>query len=489
MEPSKRTNTRNGTFGIPRKYAVGIVCLGGLVAISLVSNIYNVITDTLPVTVTNTSRGGDMDELHQLVKSEAQEDESEGSQDLRNSILQLKEEDESIAHQNVGFTQGVQVAKTHHTTNLSDGVLEAPEVGEGVHTVESIAHHVSSKGGEPKAVLQPPTFDYVSILRPKPPAFVFIFHYSGIGSQLLGFFAHAILLKETQNRTMVADTSTYSNRYNRTVGLLTGYFTPKFPVIDTAEQQEEFIQPFFSPHQNYTQWRRVGKDERWKGKIWKGKNNGPITVKQNKSNRKEIHNMKYNNTQLYNKLVDMMCPHLQFNPATERRIAELKRSFGVPRDWDPNLPSASFHIRRGDKLKKESKKYGGAVYIHKLKQIAPNVTFEHCFVATDDYNAIKEIRRAAANETISICRKIHSLTKRNEKGHKPNNDLNEKSDAQTIRFIAELQSMITTTYFVGTFNSNVGTLASVLRGCHGRNDDYPHFAHSYGVDRDGWYLR
>jgi hypothetical protein len=50
MKPSKRTDTRNRTFGgILRKYVVGIVCLFGLVAILLVSNIYNVITASLLV--------------------------------------------------------------------------------------------------------------------------------------------------------------------------------------------------------------------------------------------------------------------------------------------------------------------------------------------------------------------------------------------------------------------------------------------------------
>jgi hypothetical protein len=328
------------------------------------------------------------------------------------------------------------------------------------------------------------------MLRPKPPAFVFVFWWSGIGSQVLNFFAHAIYLKDTENRTMVADTSTYGNRYNKTVGLLTGYFTPMFPVIDTAEQQEELIQPFFPPDQNYTLWRKVGNVKRWEGK-----NDGPMIVKRAKSNRKEIMSTLINQTLLYNRMVNMMCPHLQFNPATELRIAELKRSYGVPLDWDPNQPSASFHVRRGDKVENrlnESPKYDGTAYVHKLKQIAPNVTFEHCFVATDDYRAIVEIREALANET-TICRNLHTLTQPDENGHHRDKTKkikkNESPDAETLQFIAELQSMITTTYFVGTFNSNVGALASVLRGCHGRNDNYPHFARSYGVDREGWYFR
>jgi hypothetical protein len=411
MKPSKRTDTRNGTFGgILRKSVVGIVCLVGLVANLLVSNIYNVATATLPVTMTakTTSRGVDIDEVQQLLKSEAQEqeDEDEGSD-----------------------------------------------------------------------------FDYVSTLRPKPPAFIFVFWSSGIGSNLLNFFAQAVYLKETRNLNMLADTATYRNRYNETVGLLTGYFTPKFPVIDTPEQQEEFIQPFFSPDQNYTLWREVADPREW-GR----KNGGPIMVNFRGSYRGEIQR-KYTENQLdlYNKMVDMMCPHFQFNPATELRIAEMKRSYGVPLEWDPNQASASFHIRRGDKITGEALSYNGTTYLHKLKQIAPNVTFEHCFVATDDYRAVVEIREALANET--VCKNLHNMTQPIEMGHRENSWMKGPQDyAETIQFMAELQSMITTTYFVGTFGSNVGALTSVLRGCHGRNDDYPNYAHSYGVDTDAWYF-
>jgi hypothetical protein len=173
----------------------------------------------------------------------------------------------------------------------------------------------------------------------------------------MNFFAHAVYFKETNNLNMIADTATYRNRYNETVGLLTGYFTPKFPVIDTPEQQEESIQTFFSPDQNYTLWRSRQKKDTWKR--WRGNNTGPIMVKYVLSNRNEIH-MKYGkhteNRYLYNKMVEMMCPHFQFNPVTELRIAEMKRSHGVPTDWDPNQPSASFHVRRGDKFIRESRK-------------------------------------------------------------------------------------------------------------------------------------
>jgi len=46
------------------------------------------------------------------------------------------------------------------------------------------------------------------------------------------------------------------------------------------------------------------------------------------------------------------------------------------------------------------------------------------------------------------------------------------------------------TYFVGTFNRNVAALAAGLRGCRASSnkDAYRHFARSYGVDRETFYL-
>jgi hypothetical protein len=50
MEPSSRTDTRNGTFGTLRKnYVISTVGLVGLVIISLVGNNDNLATFTLPV--------------------------------------------------------------------------------------------------------------------------------------------------------------------------------------------------------------------------------------------------------------------------------------------------------------------------------------------------------------------------------------------------------------------------------------------------------
>lgn len=54
----------------------------------------------------------------------------------------------------------------------------------------------------------------------------------------------------------------------------------------------------------------------------------------------------------------------------------------------------------------------------------------------------------------------------------------------SLTFLTEVSMMVEATYFVGTFNSNVATMATVLRGCPERGHDQEHYYHSYGVDSE-----
>jgi hypothetical protein len=179
-----------------------------------------------------------------------------------------------------------------------------------------------------------------------------------------------------------------------------------------------------------------------------------------------------NYVEFYNKMVKKMCPHLQFNAETQRRIAEQKLANGIP-DFTRTSNSVAFHVRRGDKLKQESRKFLGDEYVDKLQSVASNVTFDYCFVATDDDAAVEEIRVAIEKRNMTC--QLYSFAQ-------PSDHVT----PATIQFIAELSIMISATYFVGSFNSNVGGLVTVLRGCKAR--DVPHYGRSYGVDREDWIL-
>ena len=316
------------------------------------------------------------------------------------------------------------------------------------------------------------------------PAFVYVLGRpnSGLCSQLLNFFATALYFKEfNNNRTMIADEATYIYRRNETVGVLRGFFTPQFPTIETEREQQLWIQPHLKEGHNYTQWRR-DKGHRWRG----DPADSSVLVATLYSVRSRlINNYNLSSVEFYEKMVGIVCPHLQFNEETKRSIAERKKRVGVPDFGDPTTKSSavSFHIRRGDKVLKESKMYSGEEYVRKIKSVAPNVHFQHCFVATDDYSAISEVRDALSYYNMT-CR-LSTLTRPSELGHSESGEENYEA---TIHFLSELDSMIQTDYFVGTFSSNVGALVSILRGCK-KEGNRSHYALSYGVDYDHWYLR
>ena len=185
----------------------------------------------------------------------------------------------------------------------------------------------------------------------------------------------------------------------------------------------------------------------------------------------------------------------------------------------PSSPtSAAFHIRRGDKIISESRAYGTMEYVSKLvndvattgaSDLRPCI--KHCFVATDDYGVVEQLSKDL--QTNNIPCQLYTLTK-------PGYETTRKGDDFTV-FLAQMELLIRSTYFIGTFNSNVGGLVALYRGCyHGqrrhiniettRNDPdnhdhgkvfsetldpllvsnkLNHYYHSYGVDVDDWYFR
>ena len=324
---------------------------------------------------------------------------------------------------------------------------------------------------------QPPLARTTSSFSPHQhlPAFVYLMKRTGMGSQIPNFFAQAVYFAEHENRTMMVDESIYRYRQNETSGLFTSYFTPTFPVIDTMAQQEAWIQPHMPDQRhNYSDWVKHGQ------RAWPNQPQAPILVTSLYAARTRIV-AAYNvsSAAFFDKIVQQACPNLQFNAVTRQRISQLHQTHQLP-DFGQGT-TAAFHIRRGDKLRKESRLYEGAEYIRKLQQVAPTV-FDHCFVATDDYRAVVEIQQASQG----VCRRVWTLTHPDELGFTYRDK--EETDATTLQFLAEISILVDATYFVGTFNSNVGALAAVMRKCQRMDADHV-YGESYGVDQDTWYLR
>ena len=306
----------------------------------------------------------------------------------------------------------------------------------------------------------------------------------GMGHQILYFFAYAIYFEKHENRTqMILDESNYHYRLNEGIGLFTGFFTPKFPVIDNSSQYP-LIQPFIGEGVNYTDF--ANHQGQWCKNF--GSKSNPLKLTCQPDNWIAVRNLRDDKEWFYNKMVEKMCPSMQFNEMARKMIARKKREHGILDDFigllgggaNKNSTSVAFHVRRTDKIaQKESIKFKGQEYASFLvtKIIARNnVTIDHCFVATDDSVAVDEILTAL--KTYQVSCQVHSFATNGT-----------VSKTNTIQFLSELSIMVDATYFVGTMNSNVGTMVGILRAC--QRDTATaydnHFADTYGIDKP-WFF-
>jgi hypothetical protein len=197
----------------------------------------------------------------------------------------------------------------------------------------------------------------------------------------------------------------------------------------------------------------------------------------------------------YHRLSCLLCDNIRMSEETKAQVQAILTSASIP-DFTSTEeilgPTVSFHIRRGDKTKIESRPFLGSEYVNKLKEIIPDQgklsSIKHCFVATDDYHAVLELQNAL--QVASIHCTLHTLT--TEGYH------TDRGKEDTLLFLAEMKMLIDASYFIGTFNSNVGGMAALYRGCDRRKQGevdekqvfrmFNHYYQSYGVDTDGWYL-
>ena len=107
---------------------------------------------------------------------------------------------------------------------------------------------------------------------------------------------------------------------------------------------------------------------------------------------------------------------------------------------------------------------------------------EVCFLATDDSSVHLEMEQALHTYGM-VCRLVYTPAQEDSV------NLGDINFRETLVFMTELFMLIDATYFVGTLDSNVGALAAVLRASPGGYNANKHYAQTYGVDRDTWYLR
>jgi len=239
-------------------------------------------------------------------------------------------------------------------------------------------------------------------------------------------------------------------------GFLTKYFAPPFPVFDD--------------HATLYAFRNKNKQQR------------PVEMLHSNKLRKKIRgSFPVSGLDGYNWFLKESCSGiLRFNKKTTNQVYSFMAENNIP-DFlrKKNSVSVGFHVRRGDKIKGESRLYTGIEYVDKLENVTGTTMdkkkIENCFVASDDIKAVDEVRIALSKNGF-IC-KVHTLTQRDE--HGAHQSVNVE---KTFELIAELFILSKVTYFIGTFNSNIGSIVSLMRGCHTR--DRTHLYQSYGVDSD-----
>lgn len=282
--------------------------------------------------------------------------------------------------------------------------------------------------------------------------FVFTFNsVAGLGSNLMNLFSQTLYLGETYNRTPIAFLGNYGYRRNATVDLLTGFFSPRFPVLD-REEQYALIQRYSGNEENSTVWLTKA-----------------ITY------RRKIPKIYPRPEVFYKKMIHSSCPHLRFNDETRREMQKVRQDHGIDFNFGaPNITSVAFHVRKTDK-EDEAKLATAAEYVERLLNIfvgmdqIPNI--HHCYVATDDVMSIAEVESELIRAGVSCT--LHFL----QTGVLDRND--RTNFANSIVLLTELSIMQEATYFVGTFTSNISDLVAVLRGC--TQSDHTNFAHSYDV--------
>jgi len=314
----------------------------------------------------------------------------------------------------------------------------------------------------------------------------------GMGSITLSLLLLKAYYEETQNRTFVLDQSRLKQyRRNETHGLYSGFLTADFAVLD----------------ERYTNNRKRNVITRPAG--WSAFDDGASSSIEKLSHGNMLGWMKFeialiqaftyftnidsSNAYLFGRGVPLACS-IRINTETDEEIAQLLRNRSIPSLLDENDDtgtSVAFHIRRGDKLYFESRAYQAKEYVDELVRVVSveeKQSIRTCYVATDNFRAVSELSAALRDASIDCT--VHTLA---------NTYATHRNGHHALLLLADLHMLVHATFFVGTFNSNIGCLVSLWRGCDydddaprqsslgaSRANRYNHFYRSYGVDAEEW---
>ena len=169
----------------------------------------------------------------------------------------------------------------------------------------------------------------------------------------------------------------------------------------------------------------------------------------------------YSEDELLNAVSNSFKKFYKYNALTQNSISEKKQYINIPDNY------ISVHIRRGDKIVTgEMEDINLNIYvdaIRKYRYISNNI-----YIATDDVTVISYISKKLSDTDIKIYyNKDNKLKGFDEKTY------NLKSDSvrrdEVLNMLFDMDMMINSSFFIGTFSSNVGCVVAMYLGldkCH-----------------------
>ena len=169
----------------------------------------------------------------------------------------------------------------------------------------------------------------------------------------------------------------------------------------------------------------------------------------------------YSEGELLNAVSNSFKKFYNYNVLTQNNISEKKQYINIPDNY------ISVHIRRGDKIVTgEMEDINLNIYvdaIRKYSYISNNI-----YIATDDVTVISYISKKLSDIDIKIYyNKENKLKGCDEKTY------NLKSDSvrrdEVLNMLFDMDMMINSSFFIGTFSSNVGCVVAMYLGldkCH-----------------------
>ena len=286
--------------------------------------------------------------------------------------------------------------------------------------------------------------------------------HRGLYSELVNLALAKVYADKYNYRLMVNSRNWNSKIDNGLSDWFIPYFEETHSILTYQEKIYNNEKPwigkiYYNPSAFWGYWR-----ERLYNKIFKFFN---PTALLSKESFQRMHSgdflSQYSEGELLNAVSNSFKKFYNYNVLTQNNISEKKQYINIPDNY------ISIHIRRGDKIVTgEMEDINLNIYvdaIRKYSYISNNI-----YIATDDVTVISYISKKLSDIDIKIYyNKENKLKGFDEKTY------NLKSDSvrrdEVLNMLFDMDMMINSSFFIGTFSSNVGCVVAMYLGldkCH-----------------------